>query len=135
MISSLTQIGQLSPQKVLEYSQHPPKVSSCLFSASPCSHHGFQATSDLLSVSNILPFLEISYKWNHVIRSRLSLTSLTSHVFFFIFKKFYNDFYFLRCSWFTVFSQFSTVQQGDPFTHTYIYTFFFLTLSCFIVSD
>ena len=30
----------------------------------------------------------------------------------------YNDFYFFHYSWFTVFCQFSTVQQGDPFRHT-----------------
>ena len=30
----------------------------------------------------------------------------------------YNDFYFFHFSWFTVSYQFSTVQQGDPVTHT-----------------
>ena len=33
---------------------------------------------------------------------------------------FLNDFFFHH-SWFTVSCQFSTVQQGDPVTHTYIY--------------
>ena len=36
---------------------------------------------------------------------------------------FFNDFYFFHHSWFTVFCQFSTVQQGDPVTHTYIHSF------------
>ena len=35
----------------------------------------------------------------------------------------YNDFYFFHYNWFTVFCQFSTVQQGDPVTHTYIHSF------------
>ena len=38
---------------------------------------------------------------------------------------FLNDFYFLHHSWFTVFCQFSTVQQGDPVTHAYIHSFIF----------
>ena len=37
---------------------------------------------------------------------------------------FINDFYFFHHSWFTVFRQFSTVQQGDPVTHTCIHSFF-----------
>ena len=40
----------------------------------------------------------------------------------------YNDFYFFYNSWFTVFCQFSTVQQSDPVTHIYTYVLF-LTLS------
>ena len=35
----------------------------------------------------------------------------------------FNDFYFFHYIWFTVFCQFSTVQQGDPVTHTYIHSF------------
>ena len=46
---------------------------------------------------------------------------------------FNNDFYFFHYRWFTVFCQFSTVQRGDPVTHTCIH--FFLTLSCSIISD
>ena len=38
-----------------------------------------------------------------------------------------NDFYFFQYAWFTVFCQFSTVQQNDPIIHRNI--FFFLTLS------
>ena len=34
-----------------------------------------------------------------------------------------NDFYFFHYSWFTVFCQFSTVQQGDPVTHTCVHSF------------
>ena len=33
---------------------------------------------------------------------------------------FFNDFYFFHDRWFTVFYQFSTVQQGDPVTHACI---------------
>jgi len=36
---------------------------------------------------------------------------------------FFNDLYFFHYSWFTVFCQFSTVQQSDPVTHTYIHSF------------
>ena len=36
---------------------------------------------------------------------------------------FFNDFYFFHHIWFTVFCQFSTVQQGDPVTHAYIHSF------------
>ena len=46
---------------------------------------------------------------------------------------FLNDFYFFHYSWFTVFCQFSTVQQGDPVTHTCTHSF--LTLSCPIRSE
>ena len=41
--------------------------------------------------------------------------------FVYFFK--YNDFFF-PYSWFTVFCQFSTVQHGDPVTHTCIGSFF-----------
>ena len=33
-------------------------------------------------------------------------------------------FIFFHYSWFTVFCQFSTVQHGDPITHTCIHSFF-----------
>ena len=41
---------------------------------------------------------------------------------------FLNDFYFFHYSWFTMFYQFSTVEKGDPVTHTYIHSF-----SCIIM--
>ena len=53
-------------------------------------------------------------------------------VFFFIL--FYNYFCFFHYSWFTVFSPFSTVQQGDPVTHTCIHSFF-LHCHASIISD
>ena len=37
---------------------------------------------------------------------------------------FNNDFYFFHYSCFTVFCQFSPIQQGDPVSHTYIHSFF-----------
>ena len=37
---------------------------------------------------------------------------------------FYNDFYFVHDSWFTVFCQFSAAQRGDPITHTCTHSFF-----------
>ena len=40
--------------------------------------------------------------------------------FFFI----YNDFYFFHYSWFTVFCQFSTLQQSDPIENTCMHSFF-----------
>ena len=41
----------------------------------------------------------------------------------YIISFFNNDFYFFHYNWFTVFCQFSTVQQGDPVTHTCIHSF------------
>ena len=56
-----------------------------------------------------------------------------------IFKKFYNDFYFFHDSWFTVSCQFSTVQQGDPVTHTCIHSFSHIILlhhkKCILMID
>ena len=46
-------------------------------------------------------------------------TNLKKKILFF----FFNDFYFFHDSWFTVFRQFSTVQQGDPVTHPCIHSF------------
>ena len=46
--------------------------------------------------------------------------SLIVNILFFLFL---NDFYFVHYSWFRVFCQFSTVQQRDPVTHTYIHSF------------
>ena len=40
----------------------------------------------------------------------------------FYFISIYNDFYFSHYGWFTVSCQFSTVQQGDPVTHTCIHS-------------
>ena len=60
------------------------------------------------------------------------LQYLTTDIHYFKIFLFY-DFYFFPYSSFTVFCQFCTVQHGDPVTHTYIH--FFLTLSCFIISD
>ena len=37
---------------------------------------------------------------------------------------FYHDFYFFYYSWFTMYCQFSTAQQGDLVTHTCIHSFF-----------
>ena len=34
-----------------------------------------------------------------------------------------TDFYFFHYSWLTVFCQYSTVQQSDPVTRTYIYVY------------
>ena len=58
-------------------------------------------------------------------------------IFFLFFHWFYlllsficNDFYFFHCSWFTGFCQFSTVQQGDPDTHTCIHS---LTIAHYIL--
>lgn len=46
---------------------------------------------------------------------------LICRLFFFFFH--FNEF-FSHYSWFTVSCQFSTVQQGDPVTHTYVHSFF-----------
>ena len=52
-------------------------------------------------------------------------------IYFFLYIMISISFHY---SWFTVFCQFSTVQHGDPVTHTSIH-FFFLTLSCSIIGD
>ena len=41
---------------------------------------------------------------------------------------YFNNFYFFCFSWFTVFCQFSTVQQSYPVTHTYIHSFYHIIL-------
>ena len=53
---------------------------------------------------------------------------------FLFFLNVYNDFYVSRYSWFTVFCQYSPVQQGDPATHPCTHSFF-LTFSRSIISD
>ena len=45
------------------------------------------------------------------------ITNAPVHFILFIF---YSNFYFFHYSWFTVVCQFSTLQQSDPVTHTYI---------------
>lgn len=45
-----------------------------------------------------------------------------------------NDFYFFHYTWFTVFCQYSPVQQGDPATHPCTHSFF-LIFSRSIISD
>ena len=48
----------------------------------------------------------------------------------------FNGFYFFfPYSWFTVFCPFSTVQQGDTVTHTYVHFLPHITTSCSIVAD
>ena len=42
----------------------------------------------------------------------------------FIFFSFLMIFILFHYSWFTVFCQFSAVQQGDPVIHTYMHSFF-----------
>ena len=59
---------------------------------------------------------------------------LERNPYFFFLILFYNDFYSFHYSWFTVFCQFSTVQQGDPVTHN-MYRLFFLTVPCSITRD
>ena len=56
-----------------------------------------------------------SYFWGEKIRD-IEKDGMVGVIFFLI----YNDFYFF----FKVFFQFSTVQHGDPVTHTYIHFFF-----------
>ena len=66
-------------------------------------------------------------KWGEIRSlSTLMVKSTNSGVrlfifFIFIFILFYNDFNFFHYGWFIVFCQFSSVQQGDPVTHTSIH--------------
>ena len=78
------------------------------------------ATTSLLSMSvSLFPFCRQG-DLCHILDS----TTL-DFIYFYLCN---NYFYFFHYRWFTVFCHFSTV-------HTYIYTFFFLTLSCSIISD
>ena len=45
------------------------------------------------------------------------------HALDFNFLYIFKDFYLFHSSWFTVFHQFSTVQQSDLVTHTYKHSF------------
>ena len=49
----------------------------------------------------------------------------------FLFKIFFNDFYFFHYAWFTVFCQFSTVQQSDPVIYIYICMFVYAYIHSF----
>ena len=61
----------------------------------------------------------------------ISIRYVLTYTFFFLFLVFCNDFHFFYYTWFTVFCQFSTVQQDDPVI--YIYTLFFLTVMSHIL--
>ena len=43
--------------------------------------------------------------------------------YYYCLKFFKNYFYFFHYSWFPVFCQYSTIQQNDPVTYTYIHSF------------
>ena len=68
------------------------------------------------------------------IKVHLSFRILKFFFFCFVFKIF-NDFYFFHYSWFTIFSQFSAVQQGDPVTQIYTLFFSHYPPSCSIKID
>ena len=73
--------------------------------------------------------------------SRMTLRELLASILYYLISIlplllfFFNMlwFFFFHYSWFRVPCQFSAVQHGDPGTHTY--KFFFLALSCSIISD
>jgi len=71
--------------------------------------------------SSIFKFLRTStLPYIMVIPFYLPSNSLQGLSLFFLFN---NNFYFFDYSWFTMFCQFSAVQQGDPVTHTCIHYF------------
>ena len=49
------------------------------FTVTPCFHLLPWATTNLLSVSLDLPFVDIPYKWNHTICDPSCLASFTKH--------------------------------------------------------
>lgn len=53
----------------------------CPFVISPHSHPLSQVTIDLLFVYIVLPFLEISHKWNYILYKHLSLSFSLSIIF------------------------------------------------------
>jgi len=69
----------------------------------------------------IFKFILFFFRIIHLFYSNVSVTIKFKHciLYFLIF----NDFYFFHYSWFTVFCQFSTIQQSDPVTHMYLYSF------------
>ena len=52
------------------------------------------------------------------VSAKTAICGITKHLFIFL-----MIFYFFHYSCFTVFCQFSTVQQRDPVTYTYIHSF------------
>ena len=66
---------------ILEHYHHPPKKLLSLISQSPFPNTHPPASTNLLSISIVLPILDISYKWNHIKCGILCLVSFTWHVF------------------------------------------------------
>ena len=95
-------------------------VSECLFHFSTC-----------FSVSSLATFCLANLPW--LLLYGLEKSSLLLVVLFFNF----NDFLFFHYSWFTVFCQFSPLQQRDTVSLTHSHTFFFshYAPSCSITSD
>ena len=87
-----------------------PWCQLCLLTPLPCSF----LPGEVLTWDSTQgwPRDQVKVKWWHLRKSPSA---------FFLF---YNNFYFFHYSWFTVFCQFSTAQQGDPVTHTCIHSFF-----------
>ena len=70
------------------------------------------------------PFLRGSWEKTFEKRSTLLSFKLHNNLRRYITLSFLilNDFYFFHYSWFTVFCHFSTLQPGDPVTHTHIHS-------------
>ena len=64
-----------SPQSIFRVPLSSPKYLSSLFAVNPLSNLQSQATINRLFVSIDLPLLDISYKWDHTVKSLLHLTS------------------------------------------------------------
>ena len=64
-----------SPQSIFRVLLSSPKYLSSLFAVNPLSNLQSQATINRLFVSIDLPLLDISYKWDHTVKSLLHLTS------------------------------------------------------------
>ena len=81
----------------------------------------------IITCSLIKRAITMQCKVSHIIWLSFSLIMHPWLLFYF----YLMIFIFFYYSWFTVFCQFSTVHQGDPVTHTYIYFFlsFFFFLS------
>ena len=82
----------------------------------------WQTINDISQHMNSLFLLKYQVPWYIIEKNQHNIWQiLLLHLFISFFN---NDSYFFHYSWFTVFCQFSTVQQGDPVTHTCIHSFF-----------
>ena len=91
-------------------------------------NESFYIFGTITSLSLNIEFSMVEYIFNQSWFCILILSQFQLENSLFFFFSIYNDFYFFHCTWFTVFCQIPTVQQGDPVTHTCIHSLVFIQL-------